>query len=188
MYQSLPAEHRTRSAAPWSHLIHRGEPPCANPHAPRHPAAARHATRLRRTRLIYPATARSRSPRSSPRTSPLCQLLQQDRHGVKMLNGQPGVRVSRPARPSWSRPTSVVCRASDVDISSHSCQLTFGASRSTWRAPAHELYATIAEAASRPTAPPARCSRAFTSHLHHRPQAVTQKAGGGASCTFTPGP
>src|SRR5262249_17224997 len=44
------------------------------------------------------------------------------------------------------RADSVVCRAGNVDISAHSCQLKFGpVTRTITGRRAHELYATIAE-------------------------------------------
>ena len=78
------------------------------------------------------------------------QPLQQDHHGANAQR-QPGVRYPA-GHTILVKADSVVCRASNVDISAHSCQLKFGArSRATWRAArAHELYATIAEIGVRP--------------------------------------
>ena len=84
---------------------------------------------------------------------------------------------------------AVVCRASNVDITSRSCKLTFGAASAhlTGRE-AHELYATIAEAGipSEGTA-----GSAFESLAHLvctiDPPAIAQRAGDGADCTFDAG-
>ena len=83
---------------------------------------------------------------------------------------------------------AVVCRASNVDITSRSCKLTFGAtSVDLTGRQAHELYATIAEAG----VPPDRAAGSVFESLSHvvctiDPQAIAQKAGGGADCTFDP--
>jgi hypothetical protein len=84
---------------------------------------------------------------------------------------------------------SVVCRASDVDITSRSCKLTFGAaSVSLTGRKAHELYATIAEAG----VPPDGAAGSIYESLSHLvctidPHVIAQRAGGGADCTFDPG-
>ena len=84
---------------------------------------------------------------------------------------------------------AIVCRASNVDITSRSCKLTFGAKtvNLTGRQ-AHELYATIAEAG----VPPDGAAGSVFESLSHLvctidPQVIAQKAGGGADCTFDPG-
>src|SRR5262249_28388785 len=84
---------------------------------------------------------------------------------------------------------AIVCRASNVDITSRSCKLTFG-NRSvdlTGRN-AHELFATIAEAG----VPPDGAAGSIYENLSHlactiAPGEIAQKAGGGAECTFDPG-
>ena len=65
---------------------------------------------------------------------------------AKMLNGN--LAFAFPAGHTISvQADSVVCRASNVDISAHSCQLKFGAvTRNLTGRYAHELYATIGEA------------------------------------------
>jgi len=84
---------------------------------------------------------------------------------------------------------AVVCRASNVDITSRSCKLTFGAAsaRLTGRE-AHKLYATIAEAG---IPPEGAAGSAFESLAHLvctiDPPAIAQRAGGGADCSFDPG-
>jgi hypothetical protein len=85
---------------------------------------------------------------------------------------------------------SVVCRASGVDISAHSCELTFGKRKisRTGRA-AHELYATLIEAGVAPEGA-AGAMIAGISKLVCTvdPNAVKARAGGGADCTFAPAP
>ena len=84
---------------------------------------------------------------------------------------------------------SVVCRASDVDISAHSCELTFGAKkRALSGRKAHELYATVAEAGVQPDGAAGSIFESL-SHLACTidPNEVKQRAGGGADCQFTPG-
>jgi hypothetical protein len=85
---------------------------------------------------------------------------------------------------------SVVCRASNVDISAHSCELAFGSRKLTrsGRA-AHELYATLIEAG---VAPEGAAGSMFAgiSKLACTidPNTVKATAGGGADCTFALAP
>ena len=85
---------------------------------------------------------------------------------------------------------SLVCRAGNVDISAHSCELTFGKRKisRTGRA-AHELYATLVEAGVSPEGA-AGAMIAGISKLACTvdPNTVKAAAGGGAECTFSPGP
>ena len=108
---------------------------------------------------------------------------------AKMLHGN--LAFAYPAGQTIAvKADSVVCRASNVDISAHSCELKFGAvTHNLAGRRAHELYATIAEVG---VAPDGAAGSVFEA-LNHLdctidPNAVKQKAGGGASCTFTPGP
>jgi hypothetical protein len=84
---------------------------------------------------------------------------------------------------------SVVCRASDVDITARSCRLGFGAKTVTLLGRrAHELGATIAEAG---VVSEGAAGTIFESLTHLSctidPGMIRQKAGGGADCTFDPG-
>ncbi len=88
------------------------------------------------------------------------------------------------------RADSVVCRASDVDITHHDCNLAFGKRTVmvTGRK-AHELYATVAEVG----VPPDGTAGSIYESLSQLactidPHTIAQKAGGGADCTFNPGP
>ena len=102
--------------------------------------------------------------------------------GHSRVGFPPGIKISVKA-------DAVVCRASNVDITSRSCKLTFGAkSVNLTGRQAHELYATIAEAG----VPPDGAAGSVLESLSHLictidPHAIAQKAGGGADCTFDPG-
>jgi len=84
---------------------------------------------------------------------------------------------------------AVVCRASNVDITSRSCKLAFGAASANLSGrEAHELYATIAEA----DVPSEGAAGSIFESLSHLvctidPRVIAQRAGGGADCTFDPG-
>jgi hypothetical protein len=83
----------------------------------------------------------------------------------------------------------IVCRMGNVDITFHSCELTFGAKAVTvtgWRA--HELFATIGEVGV-PVDGAMGTLYESLSQLSCTidPGVIKQKAGGGASCAFTPG-
>jgi hypothetical protein len=83
----------------------------------------------------------------------------------------------------------IVCRASDVDITSRSCKLTFGETSTnvTGRA-AHELYATISEVGV-PSEGAAGSMFESISQLACTigPRIIAGKGGGGAECTFDAG-
>jgi hypothetical protein len=107
---------------------------------------------------------------------------------TRLLDGHS--RVGYPPVGKFSvKADAVVCRASNVDITSRSCKLTFGArSVNLTGRQAHELYATIAEAG----VPPDGAAGSVFESLSHLvctidPQVIAQKAGGGADCTFDPG-
>lgn len=87
------------------------------------------------------------------------------------------------------RADSVVCRASDVDITLHSCTLKFGSRTSTLKGrEAHELFATLKEA----DVPSEGAAGSIYESLSQLvctidPNVVKQRGGGDADCTFTPG-
>ena len=84
----------------------------------------------------------------------------------------------------------IVCRTSNVDITQHSCALTFGARTiNTTGRRAHELYATLIENGV-PGEGAAGSEFESLSKLSCTidPNAIDQRAGGGANCNFTPGP
>ena len=84
---------------------------------------------------------------------------------------------------------NVVCRASNVDITEHSCVLTFGHRTVELKGRrAHELYATIDEVG----VPPDGAAGSVFESLSKLdctidPKEIAQRAGGGASCTFDAG-
>jgi hypothetical protein len=84
----------------------------------------------------------------------------------------------------------IVCKTSDVDITVHSCDLSFGRRTITldgrW---AHELYATIFEVGVSPDGAAGTIFEALSQlTCTIDPNVVKQRAGGGADCNFTPGP
>jgi hypothetical protein len=83
---------------------------------------------------------------------------------------------------------AVTCRASDVDITQHSCDLTFGAKKvATHGRKAHELYATLAEVGVPPDGAAGSIFEAVSNlDCTIDPGEVKQKAGGGAHCTYAP--
>jgi hypothetical protein len=84
----------------------------------------------------------------------------------------------------------VTCRASNVDISAHSCELTFGgATRNLTGRGAHELYATLIESGVPSDGAAGSLFESVTQlACTIDPNAVKERAGGGADCTFTAGP
>ena len=84
---------------------------------------------------------------------------------------------------------SVVCRVSNVDITSRSCELTFGSRKRTLTGrEANEVGATAA-AAGVPSEGAAGSSIESISKLRCTidPNEIMQKAGGGANCIFETG-
>ena len=85
---------------------------------------------------------------------------------------------------------SMVCKESNVNIASHSCELTFGKKLITINGrKAHELYATIVEAGV-PTDGAAGTIYEGLSHLNCtiNPGEIQQQDGEGADCEFSAGP
>jgi hypothetical protein len=111
-----------------------------------------------------------------------------ERHALAdMLDGRLGFAYSTAISVSAD---SVSCRASDVDISSHACELKFGArTRMLAGRAAHELFATLLENGV-PSQGAAGSIVVAVAHLSCtvKPAEVKQKAGGGADCAFAPGP
>lgn len=84
----------------------------------------------------------------------------------------------------------VTCRAGNVDISAHSCELTFGGkARNISGRVAHELYATLIEAGVPSDGAAGSVFESVTDlACTVDPAAVKQKDGSGADCKFTAGP
>ena len=82
----------------------------------------------------------------------------------------------------------VVCRSSNVDITHHSCVLTFPATVNLPGRSAHELYATIIENGVPGDGAAGTIFEALGAlDCTLDPHEIAQNAGGGASCGFTPG-
>jgi len=98
--------------------------------------------------------------------------------------------VSFPAGATFSvRADAIACQAGDVDITAFACTLTFGAQRVSLKGrKAHELFATLAEAGA-PAEGAAGTIHLGLAHLDCTidPNAIRQKAGGGAACSFATG-
>jgi hypothetical protein len=84
---------------------------------------------------------------------------------------------------------SVVCRVSNVDITSRSCNLVFGKETITLNGRrSHELYATLIEVGVQPEgAAGSMIAGIKTLKCTIDPQEIKQKAGGGADCSFDVG-
>jgi hypothetical protein len=84
---------------------------------------------------------------------------------------------------------AVTCRASNVDITLHSCDLSFGKSKAVLDGPiAQQLFATLIVAGV-PSEGAAGSLFAGVDHLACTidPNAAKQRAGGGAQCQFAAG-
>ncbi len=104
----------------------------------------------------------------------------------KYLNSQP-----KAPYPAGKKITviaeAVTCRISDIDITSHSCELTFGVKKVSFEGrKAHELYATLIEAGA-PSDGAAGSIYEGIANLDCtvNPAEVKQEGGGGATCKFT---
>jgi len=84
---------------------------------------------------------------------------------------------------------NVVCRTSNVDITEHSCALTFGPRTVNLKGRrAHELYATIAEVGVPPDGAAGSVFESLSNlNCTIKPSDIAQRAGGGASCAFDAG-
>lgn len=104
---------------------------------------------------------------------------------MRLLSGDSAVSYPAGAK-IVVKAESVVCRASNVDLTSRSCKLNFGVAvvDLTGRL-AHELYATIGEVGV-PADGAAGSVFESLSHLECTidPNVIAQKAGGGADCSF----
>ncbi|MGA8412747.1 MAG: hypothetical protein WB756_13390 [Xanthobacteraceae bacterium] len=107
---------------------------------------------------------------------------------ARLLNGI--LTFAFPANRTISvKADKIVCRASNVDISFHSCALTFRSKTINLKGRrAHELFATVGEVGVPPDGAAGTMFEAL-SHLDCtiNPHEIPQKAGGGASCSFDPG-
>ncbi len=83
---------------------------------------------------------------------------------------------------------SFSCRAGNVDITLHACDLTFGKKKVSLQGRlAHELYATLAEVGVPPDGAAGTIFEAVSNlNCVIDPSEVEQKAGGGAQCAYDP--
>lgn len=106
---------------------------------------------------------------------------------AKFLDGQ--MNVSFPAGQTISvMAQKLSCRASNVDIASHSCALTFGGKDVALKGrSAHELFATLAEIGVRPDGAAGSTFEAVSNlKCTTDPDEVKQNSGGGAHCDYAP--
>ena len=82
----------------------------------------------------------------------------------------------------------VSCRAGNVDIASHSCDLTVGGQVVNLKGrSAHELFATLAEIGIQPDGAAGSIFEALSNlKCTVDPNEVKQKSGGGAECQYAP--
>ncbi len=104
------------------------------------------------------------------------------------LDGNPNVAGHAGAK-IQVRADSVSCRTSDVDLTLHSCDLTFGKKNAslTGRS-AHELYATLIEAGVPSDGAAGSIYESLTAlTCTIDPKEVADEDGGGADCSFIAG-
>jgi hypothetical protein len=103
----------------------------------------------------------------------------------KLLNGEADFGFPKGKTISVEA-AKVSCRASNVDIKSHSCELSFGAQTVTLKGrAAHELYATLIEIGVPPDAGAGSVFEALAKlDCKIDPGEVTANAGGGAHCNY----
>jgi hypothetical protein len=84
---------------------------------------------------------------------------------------------------------SIVCRASNVDITSRTCELAFGAGKRLLKGrEANELFATLAAAGVAPEGAAGSIIESVAKlACTIDPNEIRQKAGGGAQCVFETG-
>jgi hypothetical protein len=105
---------------------------------------------------------------------------------LKLLDGD--TKIGTSTGTILVKADKINCRASNVDITAHSCELAFGGATAkiTGRR-AHELYATLAEIGVPPDGA-AGSSFEAVAQLNCKIDvtAVKQMAGGGAHCDYAP--
>jgi len=104
----------------------------------------------------------------------------------QMFNGRAAVPFPS-GRKIEVRADAVVCRVGNVDITQHDCTLSFGnrTVREEGRR-AHELYTTLTEVGVHPEGAAGAQHLALSAlSCNVDPQVISQRAGGGAECSFT---
>jgi hypothetical protein len=118
--------------------------------------------------------------------SPLVSNPQKDAL-TKLLDGQ--ANFSFPAGKTITvAAEKVTCRASNVDIASHACDLSFGGQVVSLKGrSAHELFATLAEVGVQPDGAAGSIFEAISNlECTIDPNEVKQNSGGGAECHYAP--
>jgi hypothetical protein len=113
-----------------------------------------------------------------------------DRRAVRLLFGGRSNIFFPSNRKISVKADSVTCRASDVDITSRSCELVFGPGkrRLTGRQ-ANEVFATLAAAGVASEGAAGSINEAVKNlDCTLDPKVIKEKAGGGADCMFDAGP
>jgi hypothetical protein len=89
-----------------------------------------------------------------------------------------------------ARANKIVCRQSNVAINERSCVLTFGTHNVNLTGrPSHEIFATLIEVGVPSDGAAGSVFETLTAlTCTIDPNEIGQNTGGGASCTFTPGP
>ncbi|MGY2811464.1 hypothetical protein [Bradyrhizobium sp. USDA 4506] len=102
------------------------------------------------------------------------------------LGGDSNVPITRKITVTADK---VVCRASNVDITSRSCELSFGSKTHTVRgSEANAMFATVALAGVPPDGAAGTIYEALSKlSCTLDPKVIKDKAGGGAACSFEPG-
>jgi hypothetical protein len=106
---------------------------------------------------------------------------------ARFLNGHTNVHYPQGKKISV-KANSVSCKTSNVDITEHSCELSFGAKKVAMHGRrAHELYATLAEVGVPPDGAAGSIFEALSNlDCVIDPAEVKQKTGGGAHCGYDP--
>ena len=106
---------------------------------------------------------------------------------AKFLDGE--TKASFPAGQTIAvKVDKLTCKASNVDITLHSCELVFGSRTATLTGRhAHELFATLAEIGVPPDAGAGSVFEAIANlTCTIDPSEVVQMSGGGAHCDYAP--
>jgi hypothetical protein len=116
-------------------------------------------------------------------------LASYDRRAMaRLFGGNSGISFP-PGRKISVAADSIVCRASNVDITSRTCELTFGAGKRHLKGrEANELAATLAAAGVAPEGAAGSIVESVSKlACAIDPNEIRQKAGGGAQCAFETG-
>ena len=133
-----------------------------------------------------PAAARGAGARAGV-GAPYAPLPYAEKKAVAaFFNGGGNVSYAKPITVTADK---VVCRASNVDITSRSCELTFGGRSHTVKGrEANAIFATIALAGVPGDGAAGTIYEALSKlSCTLDPAVIEDKAGGGANCNFEPG-